>query len=53
MDCVGFGGIGEVMGGWWNIVGDFDWVLSWMGVLIGDSFVVIYGCIGVLVVLWY
>ncbi len=47
----GFGGIGEAMGGWRNIVGDSDRAPSRMGVSIGDSLAATYGCIGALAAL--
>ena len=47
----GFGGIGEAMGGWRNIVGDADRAPSRMGVSIGDSLAATYGCIGALAAL--
>ena len=47
----GFGGIGEAMGGWRNIVGDPDRPPSRMGVSIGDSLAATYGCMGVLAAL--
>jgi formyl-CoA transferase len=47
----GFGGIGEAMGGWRNIVGDADRPPSRMGVSIGDSLAATYGCMGVLAAL--
>ena len=47
----GFGGIGEAMGGWRNIVGDPDRAPSRMGVSIGDSLAATYGCIGALAAL--
>lgn len=50
-DRAGFGGIGEAMGGWRNIVGDSDRAPSRMGVSIGDSLAATYGCIGALAAL--
>lgn len=50
-DRAGFGGIGEAMGGWRNIVGDADRPPSRMGVSIGDSLAATYGCIGALAAL--
>ena len=50
-DRAGFGGIGEAMGGWRNIVGDPDRAPSRMGVSIGDSLAATYGCIGALAAL--
>ena len=50
-DRAGFGGIGEAMGGWRNIVGDPDRPPSRMGVSIGDSLAGTYGCIGALAAL--
>ena len=50
-DRAGFGGIGEAMGGWRNIVGDPDRPPSRMGVSIGDSLAATYGCIGALAAL--
>ncbi len=50
-DRAGFGGIGEAMGGWRNIVGDPDHAPSRMGVSIGDSLAATYGCIGALAAL--
>ena len=47
----GFGGIGEAMGGWRNIVGDADRAPSRMGVSIGDSLAATYGCMGALAAL--
>ena len=47
----GFGGIGEAMGGWRNIVGDPDRPPSRMGVSIGDSLAATYGCMGALAAL--
>jgi len=47
----GFGGIGEAMGGWRNIVGEPDRPPSRMGVSIGDSLAATYGCIGALAAL--
>ncbi|MDR3511181.1 MAG: CoA transferase [Caulobacteraceae bacterium] len=47
----GFGGIGEAMGGWRNIVGDPDRPPSRMGVSIGDSLAATYGCLGALAAL--
>ena len=47
----GFGGIGEAMGGWRNIVGDADRPPSRMGVSIGDSLAATYGCLGALAAL--
>lgn len=50
-DRAGFGGIGEAMGGWRNIVGEPDRPPSRMGVSIGDSLAATYGCIGALAAL--
>jgi crotonobetainyl-CoA:carnitine CoA-transferase CaiB-like acyl-CoA transferase len=50
-DRAGFGGIGEAMGGWRNIVGDPDRAPSRMGVSIGDSLAATYGCMGALAAL--
>ena len=50
-DRAGFGGIGEAMGGWRNIVGDPDRPPSRMGVSIGDSLAATYGCMGALAAL--
>ena len=50
-DRAGFGGIGEAMGGWRNIVGDADRAPSRMGVSIGDSLAATYGCMGALAAL--
>jgi formyl-CoA transferase len=47
----GFGGIGEAMGGWRNIVGDPDRAPSRMGVSIGDTLAATYGCMGALAAL--
>lgn len=47
----GFGGIGEAMGGWRNIVGEPDRPPSRMGVSIGDSLAATYGCLGALAAL--
>jgi crotonobetainyl-CoA:carnitine CoA-transferase CaiB-like acyl-CoA transferase len=47
----GFGGIGEAMGGWRNIVGEPDRPPSRMGVSIGDSLAATYGCMGALAAL--
>ena len=47
----GFGGIGEAMGGWRNIVGDPDRPPSRMGVSIGDTLAATYGCMGALAAL--
>jgi crotonobetainyl-CoA:carnitine CoA-transferase CaiB-like acyl-CoA transferase len=47
----GFGGIGEAMGGWRNIVGEPDRPPSRMGVSIGDALAATYGCIGALAAL--
>ena len=52
-DRAGFGGIGEAMGGWRNIVGDSDRPPSRMGVSIGDSLAATYGCMGALAALRY
>jgi crotonobetainyl-CoA:carnitine CoA-transferase CaiB-like acyl-CoA transferase len=51
-DRAGFGGIGEAMGGWRNIVGDPDRAPSRMGVSIGDSLAATYGCLGALAALY-
>jgi formyl-CoA transferase len=45
---VGYGLIGEAMGGWRHIVGDPDRPPSRMGVSIGDALCASYGCMGVL-----
>ncbi len=50
-DRAGFGGIGEAMGGWRNIVGDPDRAPSRMGVSIGDTLAATYGCVGALAAL--
>ncbi|MFN3856345.1 MAG: CaiB/BaiF CoA transferase family protein [Caulobacter sp.] len=50
-DRAGFGGIGEAMGGWRNIVGEPDRPPSRMGVSIGDSLAATYGCLGALAAL--
>ncbi len=50
-DRAGFGGIGEAMGGWRNIVGDPDRPPSRMGVSIGDSLAGTFGCLGALAAL--
>ena len=50
-DRAGFGGIGEAMGGWRNIVGEPDRPPSRMGVSIGDALAATYGCIGALAAL--
>lgn len=47
----GFGGIGEAMGGWRNIVGEPDRPPSRMGVSIGDSLAATFACIGALAAL--
>ena len=47
----GFGGIGEAMGGWRNVVGDPDRPPSRMGVSIGDSLAATFGCLGALAAL--
>lgn len=47
----GFGGIGEAMGGWRNIVGYPDRAACRMGVSIGDSLAATYGCMGALAAL--
>ncbi len=47
----GYGGIGEAMGGWRNIVGDQDRPPSRMGVSIGDSLAASYACMGALAAL--
>jgi len=47
----GFGGIGEAMGGWRELVGDADRPPSRMGVSIGDSLAGTYGCMGALAAL--
>jgi len=47
----GFGGIGEAMGGWRELVGDPDRPPSRMGVSIGDSLAASFGCMGVLAAL--
>ncbi|MGA1341833.1 MAG: CaiB/BaiF CoA transferase family protein [Hyphomonas sp.] len=48
----GFGGIGEAMGGWRNIVGDADRPPSRMGVSIGDSLAATFACLGALAALY-
>jgi crotonobetainyl-CoA:carnitine CoA-transferase CaiB-like acyl-CoA transferase len=48
---VGYGLIGEAMGGWRAIVGDPDRPPSRMGVSIGDALAASYGCMGVLAAL--
>jgi crotonobetainyl-CoA:carnitine CoA-transferase CaiB-like acyl-CoA transferase len=48
---VGFGLIGESMGGWRYIVGDPDRPASRMGISIGDSLAATYGCMGALAAL--
>ncbi|WP_414695642.1 CaiB/BaiF CoA transferase family protein [Phenylobacterium sp.] len=50
-DRAGFGGIGEAMGGWRNIVGEPDRPPARMGVSIGDTLAATYGCIGALAAL--
>ena len=50
-DRAGFGGIGEAMGGWRQIVGDPDRAPSRMGIYIGDSLAATYGCLGALAAL--
>jgi crotonobetainyl-CoA:carnitine CoA-transferase CaiB-like acyl-CoA transferase len=50
-DRTGFGGVGEALGGWRNIVGDPDRPPSRMGVSIGDSLAATYGCLGALAAL--
>ena len=50
-DRAGFGGIGEAMGGWRNIVGDADRAPSRMGVSIGDTLAATFGCMGALAAL--
>ncbi len=50
-DRVGFGLIGEAMGGWRYLVGDPDRPPSRMGVSIGDSLAATYGCMGALAAL--
>lgn len=47
----GFGGIGEAMGGWRNVVGSPDRAPSRMGVSIGDSLAATFGCLGALAAL--
>ena len=47
----GFGGIGEAMGGWRNIVGEPDRPPSRVGVSIGDSLAATFGCLGALAAL--
>lgn len=47
----GFGGIGEAMAGWRNIVGDPDRPPSRMGVSIGDSLAATFACLGALAAL--
>jgi formyl-CoA transferase len=47
----GYGGIGEAMGGWRQIVGDADRPPSRMGVSIGDALAATYGCLGALAAL--
>lgn len=47
----GFGGIGEAMGGWRQIVGYPDRPACRMGVSIGDSLAATYGCMGALAAL--
>ncbi len=48
---VGYGLIGEAMGGWRRLVGDPDRAPSRMGVSIGDALAASYGCMGVLAAL--
>ncbi len=48
---VGYGLIGEAMGGWRNLVGEPDRPPARMGVSIGDSLAATYGCMGVLAAL--
>lgn len=50
-DRAGFGGIGEAMGGWRQIVGYPDRPACRMGVSIGDSLAATYGCMGALAAL--
>jgi formyl-CoA transferase len=47
----GFGGIGEAMGGWRQIVGDADRPPARMGVSIGDSLAATFACVGALAAL--
>lgn len=48
---VGFGGIGEAMGGWRYVVGEPDRQPARMGISIGDTLTATYGCLGVLAAL--
>lgn len=50
-DRVGFGLIGEAMGGWRQLVGEPDRPPSRMGVSIGDTLAGTYGCMGALAAL--
>lgn len=47
----GFGGIGEAMGGWRQIVGYPDRPACRMGISIGDTLAATYGCMGALAAL--
>lgn len=47
----GFGGIGEAMGGWRNIVGDPDRAPARVGVSIGDTLAATFACVGALAAL--
>lgn len=47
----GYGGIGEAMGGWRNVVGDPDRPPARMGVSIGDALAATYGALGALAAL--
>jgi formyl-CoA transferase len=47
----GYGGIGEAMGGWRQIVGDPDRPPARMGVSIGDALAATYGALGALAAL--
>lgn len=48
---VGYGLIGEAMGGWRRLVGDPDRPPARMGVSIGDALAASYGCMGILAAL--
>ena len=47
----GFGGIGEALGGWRNIVGDADRAPARVGISIGDTLAATNGCLGALAAL--
>lgn len=52
-DLLGFGVIGELMGGICYVFGYLDCLLVCIGIFIGDFIVVLYGVIGVMMVLCY